>query len=164
LRGVDPGFHSDHVLTANIGVPYPKYADANRRRAFYTDVLARVTALPGVVRAGLTSDLPYTSRGNSMALRIDNQKNARTLGRDARLRVVSGDYLETIGARLRAGRLLDDGDRDGAVPVVVVNDALARTYFPNEMALGRRIDTGTGDGTPLWMTIAGVVEDVKERG
>jgi putative ABC transport system permease protein len=164
LRAVDPGFRADHVLTAQIDVPYPKYADAARRQRFYSDVVARVRALPGVERVGLTSDLPYTARGNYMGLKVDGQDTSGELGEDALFRLVSPEYLQTIGARLRAGRLLDEADRDGAMPAVVVNDALAQQYWPGQSALGHRIDTGTGDGSPLWMTIVGVVEDIKERG
>jgi putative ABC transport system permease protein len=164
LRGVDPGFRSDDLLTASIVVPYPKYADAARRQRFYTDVLARVRALPGVERAGLTSDLPYRSRANYMSLIVEHQLAPRGLGQDALFRLVSADYLQTMGAKLRAGRFLSDSDDAPSVPAVVVNDALAEQYWPGQSALGRRIDTGTGDGSPLWMTIVGVVEDVKERG
>lgn len=164
LRAVDPGFRADHVLTAQIAVPYPKYGDADRRRRFYSEVLERVRALPGVERVGLTSDLPYTSRANYMSLRIEHQDPTANLGQDALFRLVSTDYLQTMGAKLLAGRFLDDRDSHGATPAVVVNDALARTYWPNEAAVGQRIDTGTGDGSPLWMTIVGVVQDVKERG
>jgi putative ABC transport system permease protein len=164
LRGVDPGFRSDHLLTASIVVPYPRYADAARRQRFYSDVLSRVHALPGVERAGLTSDLPYRSRANYMGLDVEHQPRPGRLEQDALFRLVSPGYLQTIGATLRAGRFFDDGDDAGALPVVVVNDALAQKYWPGQSALGRRIDTGTGDGSPLWMTIVGVVEDVKERG
>ena len=164
LRAVDPGFRADHVLTAKIAVPYPKYADVARRQGFYSDLQARVKELAGVTQVGLTSDLPYTSRGNTMSLKIENQATPRGLAQDALFRLVSHDYLQTIGARLRAGRFLDDRDRQNAAPAVVINDALAREYWPGESPLGHRIDTGTGDGAPLWMTIVGVVEDIKERG
>ena len=117
-----------------------------------------------MTQVGLTSDLPYTSRGNTMSLKIENQATPRGLAQDALFRLVSHDYLQTIGARLRAGRFLDDRDRQNAAPAVVINDALAREYWPGESPLGHRIDTGTGDGAPLWMTIVGVVEDIKERG
>jgi putative ABC transport system permease protein len=116
-----------------------------------------------VQSAGLTSDLPYTSRGNTMGLSIEGQQ-AQVSGQDALFRLVSSDYLETIGARLKAGRLLSVRDRLEAPPVVVVNETLARQFWPNESPLGRRIDTGTGDGTTRWMTIVGVVEDIRERG
>ena len=164
LRAVDPGFRADHLLTAQIEVPYPKYADPTRRRQFYADVLAGVQAIIGVERVGLTSDLPYTSRSDAMPLGVEGQVAAPAGGQNALFRLVSADYLATMGAKLQAGRFLDDRDREGALPVVVVNRALASTYWPNQAALGRRVDTGTGDGTPLWMTIVGVVEDVQERG
>jgi putative ABC transport system permease protein len=164
LRGVDPGFRADHMLTASVIVPYPKYADAARRQRFYADVVARARAIPGVERVGLTSDLPYTSRANYMSLKVEHRETRGPLGEDALFRLVSTEYLQTIGARLRAGRFLDDGDRSGAAPVVVVNAALADQYWPGDSALGHRVDTGTGDGAPLWMTIVGVVEEVKERG
>jgi predicted permease len=95
---------------------------------------------------------------------IEHQASRPDLGQDALFRLVSADYLKTMGAKLLAGRFLDDRDREGATPAVVVNDALARTSWPNGTAVGHRIDTGTGDGSPLWMTIVGVVQDVKERG
>ena len=79
-------------------------------------------------------------------------------------RLVSAGYLETISARLVEGRLLEDSDRDAAQPVVVINDTLARQYFPNESALGHRINAGTGDSQPRWMTVVGVVRDIRERG
>jgi putative ABC transport system permease protein len=163
LRAVDPGFRADHLLTARIDVPYPKYADAARRQAFYAGVLAGVRALPGVERAGLTSDLPYTSTGDYMGLTIENRPSSG-VGRTALFRLVSPGYLQTIGASVSAGRPLDAGDTARSAPVAVVSDVLARTYWPHQSALGHRIDTGTGDGAPRWMTIVGVVRDVRERG
>ena len=164
LRAVDPGFRSDGILTADVAVPYPKYADSNKRRQFYSEILRRVRSIPGVKAAGLTSDLPYTSRGNSMGLVIEDRPAQSSLGQDALFRLVSAGYLETIGARLKEGRFLEEGDRGDTVPAVVVSESLARQYWPGESALGHRIDTGTGDGSRLWMTIVGVVADIRERG
>jgi predicted permease len=164
LQAVDPGFSSRGILTADLSIPMPKYQDAARRRRFYDDVLARVRALPGTISAGLTSDLPYTSRGNTMSLLIEGQPAPRGVAQDALFRLVSAGYLQTIGARLREGRLLDERDREGTPPVVVVNATLARQYWPTGSSLGHRIDTGTGDGARRWMTIVGVVDDVRERG
>jgi putative ABC transport system permease protein len=164
LQAVDPGFTSRGILTANLSIPMPKYQDAAKRRCFYDDVLARVRAMPGTVSAGLTSDLPYTSRGNTMSLLVEGQPTPQGVVQDALFRLVSAGYLQTIGARLREGRLLDERDREGLPPVVVVNATLARQYWPAESSLGHRIDTGTGDGARRWMTIVGVVDDVRERG
>ena len=164
LQAVDPGFSSRGILTANLSIPMPKYQDAAKRRRFYDDVLARVRAMPGTISAGLTSDLPYTSRGNTMSLLVEGQPAPQGVVQDALFRLVSAGYLQTIGARLREGRLLDERDREGLTPVVVVNATLARQYWPTGSSLGHRIDTGTGDGARRWMTIVGVVDDVRERG
>src|SRR5262249_11470003 len=86
------------------------------------------------------------------------------LGRDALFRLVSAGYLETIGARLKEGRYLETRDNENAAPVVVINETLANQYFRGESALGRRIDTGTGNGAPRMMTIVGVVREIRERG
>jgi putative ABC transport system permease protein len=99
-----------------------------------------------------------------MSLHVEGQPVPTGVLQDALFRLVSVDYLQTIGARLVQGRFLDAGDRADSTPVVVVNETLARQYWPAQSPLGHRIDTGTGDGTPRWMTIVGVVADVRERG
>jgi predicted permease len=164
LRAVDPGFRSGGMLTATAAVPLPKYQDSERRRRFYTDVLARIRTIPGVTMAGATSALPYTSRGDTMSLQIEGQPAPAGGVQDALFRLVSVDYLQTINARLVQGRFLDAGDRADSTPVVVVNETLARQYWPAHGPLGHRVDTGTGDGSTRWMTIVGVVADVRERG
>ena len=163
MRAVDPGFRSDGILTADITVALPKYRDAAKRQSFYDDLVTQVAGIPGVRSVGLTSDLPYTSRGNTMALRIESQANP-SFGQDAMFRLVSARYLQTIGTRLKEGRFLDERDRADSVPVVVVNETLARQYWPGGSVLGQRIDMGTGLGKTRWMTIVGVVADIRERG
>ena len=116
LQAVDPGFSWRGILTAELSIPMPKYQDATERRRFYDDVLARVRAIPGTISAGLTSDLPYTSRGNTMSLPIEGQPPPQGVGQDALFRLVSAGYLQTIGARLSQGRLLHERDREGSPP------------------------------------------------
>jgi putative ABC transport system permease protein len=164
LRAVDAGFRADGILTASINASGTKYADPASRQRFYGQVLERVAAMPGVKSVGLTSDLPYTSRGNTMGVLVEGHESDRGLGADALFRLVSADYLQTMSARLTQGRFLSARDRQDAPPVVVVNETFVRRFLPNDNPLGRRIDTGTGDGTPKWMTIVGVVRDVRERG
>ncbi len=164
MRAVDPGFESHGILTAGISAPSPKYADAALRQRFYARILDAALAIPGVQSAGLTSDLPYTSRGNTMGLKIEGQPQPSSLGVDVLFRMVSPGYLETMGAKLIEGRFLDGRDQSDSLPAVVVNETFAHQYWPRESAVGHRIDTGTGDGSPKWMTIAGVVRDIRERG
>jgi putative ABC transport system permease protein len=98
LRAVNPGFRADSILTADISVPFPKYLETGKRQRFYNEMIERVRAIPGVQSAGSTSDLPYTSRGDTMGLTIEGQQ-AQVPGQDALFRLVSSDYLETIRAR-----------------------------------------------------------------
>ena len=163
LRAVDAGFRSDHVLTAEISIPLPKYAHRVKRTRFFDDVLARVRSLPGVRMAGLTSDLPFTSRGNYMSFAIENQPGAPGLDQSALYRLVSAGYLEALQAQLKAGRFLRGGDREGTLPVAMINETFARQYWRNQDPLGHRIQIGTGPDAP-WLTIAGVVRDIRERG
>ena len=163
LRDVQPGFDAERVLTAHVTPPFPKYEDFQARTRLFDEVLARVRAIPGALRVGLTSDLPFTTRGNTMSVALENRPST-DLGQDALFRLVSADYLETIGARLVAGRLLDERDRPESTPVVIVNESFARHYWPGEDALGRRLDTGTGGPADLWLTVVGVVADIRERG
>jgi predicted permease len=164
MRAVNPGFRSENILTADIPAPFPKYNGTANWHRFYNDVLARVRTIPGVISAGLTSDLPYTSRGNTMSLTIEGRPAQQALGQDALFRLVSADYLQTIGAKLKAGRFLEARDNEESLPAVVVNETLGRQYWQHENPIGRRIDTGTGGGNPRWMTIVGVVADIRERG
>src|SRR5262249_1782115 len=132
LRDVDAGFHPEGILTATINAPLPKYQDAGRRQQFYSDILQKVGSIPGVKSSGLNSDLPYTSRGNTMSLAVEGRRFPTTLGIDVLFRLVSAGYLETIGARLVEGRLLDWTDQMDSEPVVIINETLAHTYWPNE--------------------------------
>jgi predicted permease len=162
LRAVDPGFRPANILTADINVAFSKNFGRNQR--FYNDVLQRLRTIPGVKAAGLTSDLPYTSRGNTMSIVFEGKSAQADLGQDVLFRLVSPGYLEIMGTQLKEGRFLEDRDSEDAMPVVVINETLAHQYWPGESPLGRRIDTGTGDGKPRWMTIIGVVRDIRERG
>jgi predicted permease len=164
LRTIDTGFRAERVLTAAIQAPHPKYADAAVRRRFYESIVEKVAAIPGVDSVGLTSDLPYTSRGNTMAIRIEHREQEAGLEQDALFRLVSPGYLRTIGARLVAGRLLARSDTSESTPVVVINQSFVRRYFAGSNPLGQRVDSGTGIEGRLWMTIVGVVADVRERG
>jgi len=162
LRALDLGFAPDRLLTMRTTLPRPKYADPQMRAAFFDRVVAGVAALPGVEHTGYTSNLPFTSAGNTTAFFIDGR--ARTPGQiyDALYRGVTTDYLQTIGARLVEGRLLDARDGAEAPRAVVINETMARQFFPGESPIGHRMKFG--DQASPWHTIVGVVHDVRERG
>lgn len=162
LRAVDIGFRPQHLLTVRTSLPADKYREPARRIAFYDSVLAGVRALPGVENAAYASTLPFTSQGNTAGYRIENRTLEQGDPGDALFRVMTNDYLDTLGVRLLEGRLPQATDGPDSAPVVVVNAAFARRYWPNGTALGYRIAVTLKE--PVWMTIIGVVADVRERG
>jgi predicted permease len=162
LRAIDIGFRSDHLLTMSTILPRNKYHEPARRLAFFDRVMEDVRALPGVESAAYTSMLPFRSIGDTQAYRVDGRQTPEGDPGDALLRVGDPDYLRTLGVRLKEGRLPDSRDGAAAPPVIVVNETLAKIYWPNGGALGHRITTS--GPTPVWRTIVGVVQDVRERG
>jgi len=162
LRAIDVGFRSESLLTMRTTLPQPRYAEQAKRASFYERVLTGVRGLPGVEHAAYVSTLPFVSIGNTRGFRVEGRANPPGEIRDALYRVGTNDYLQTLGVRLVDGRLIDERDVDGAPLVVVINETMARQYWPNEPAVGRRI--GFGPPEWPWITVVGVVKDVHERG
>ncbi len=162
LRAVEIGFRPDHLLTMRTTLPRARYREPGRRLDFYRRVIDGVRVLPGVKGAAYSSTLPFLSTGNTQGYRVEGRERVPGDLGDALLRVSSGDYLQTLGVQLVEGRLIEASDREGTTPVVVVNQTLARLYFPGESALGHRISLS--ERVPAWRTIVGVVKDVHERG
>ncbi|HEY1342464.1 MAG TPA: ABC transporter permease [Bryobacteraceae bacterium] len=162
LRAIDVGFRSDHLLTMRIVLPRPKYEAPGKSLAFFERVMEGVRALPGVDGAAYNTILPFLTTGYTQGFQVEGRQAPPGASADALLRVGDPEYLKTLGVRLAEGRLPDRRDGPGAPPVIVVNETLARQYWPHESALGHRITTG--GRTPTWRTIVGVVKDVRERG
>ncbi|HEX2464207.1 MAG TPA: ABC transporter permease, partial [Thermoanaerobaculia bacterium] len=119
LSAVDPGFRGEQVLTLRTELPVPRYADLARRSAFYTGVLDRVLALPGVTSAGFTTGLPLVFPGGGFL--IEAEARPQPPNAVANIRLVTPGYLSAMGTTLLAGRLLDGGDREGSEPAAVIN-------------------------------------------
>jgi len=162
LRGIDLGFNPDQLLTLRTTLPREVYRDPARRLAFFDRVVQDVQALPGVEGAAYNSMLPFLSAGNTQGYRVENHPFPPGEPGDALLRVGTNDYLKTLGVHLVEGRLPEARDGAGAPPVIVINETLAKVFWPRESALGHRI-TMSGR-VPVWRTIIGVVKDVRERG
>lgn len=161
LRGVEIGFRSDHLLTMRTSLPRAKYQPA-QRLDFFERAVAEVRKLPGVEAAAYNSVLPFESIGNTQSYRVEGRQAPPGEPGDALLRVGGSGYLETLGVRVLEGRLADARDTGDAPPVIVVNETLARRWWPHQSALGHRI--AVNPRTPVWRTIIGVVKDVRERG
>ena len=162
LRALDVGVDPENVLTLRTMLPRNKYGELPKRDAFYLQVLERVRALPGVVSAGYTTAMPLTWKGGTNGFSIEGRGQGP--GQDAQSRQVSAGYMETMGVKLRQGRFLDERDDAQAQPVAVINETMARQFWPGEGALGKRFKLGPFDSQNPWVTVVGVVGDVKEMG
>jgi putative ABC transport system permease protein len=159
LQRVDLGFNPARTLTGFVLPPGAVYKTDAHRLAFYDALLARTAALPGVKQAALASVLPLS--GDSDTSFLIEGRPAPERSADAFItwyRVVSANYFATMEIPLKRGRLFADRE---AEPTVVVNESMAKRFYPNEEAIGRRIRFG--DQAP-WMTIVGIVADVHVRG
>lgn len=162
LQEVDAGFRADGVLTMRISLPQQQYPKPEQTRAFYRTLLDRVRQLPGVDAAGAVTGLPLSGTGWSGTTIIDTQavpEKDRTPEADQR--PVTPGYFEAMGIPLLRGRYFDQRDIETAAPVAIVDETLARTYWPHEEAIGRRIKQ-SDDNAP-WRVVVGVVRHVRYR-
>lgn len=163
LRAVDPGLQPKNVLTMNITLPRQKYSQPEQVIAFHRQLLEQVEAVPGVVNAGTITALPYGGSTNGFGYTIDSP-----VAGDQAVSIVSQqaspEFFRTLGVPLLIGREFSDRDIDGAMAVVIISDSLAKRYWPDQNPLGRRIKWGNKDFGSPWMTVVGVVGDVRMRG
>ncbi|MGH9411692.1 MAG: ADOP family duplicated permease [Vicinamibacterales bacterium] len=164
LTNQDPGFHADHVLTVQTELPWPKYEDAARRRAFYRGVLDRIERLPGVVAAGYTTYLPLANSGGGALVTVEHLPFNPDHVLIANVRVVTPGYFRAVGMTVREGRLLNSSDAPHSQLAAVVNEAMGRAYWPGQDPIGRRFKPGTPTSTRSWYTVVGVVADMRQGG
>jgi putative ABC transport system permease protein len=165
LMNVDPGFRPSNVLTLRVALPEAAYGSQDRRRAFVDEALPRIRALAGVERAAIVTSLPLAG-GSSYGISIEGVPPPRP-GRVpvAAFAATSPDYFETLGIRLVRGRTFDARDgRPGTDPVAIVNETLASRHWPNQNAIGKRFKLGDASSRQPWMTVVGVVGDVRQWG
>lgn len=167
LLDVDPGFNPDNVLTMQLELP-PNQYPTEKRPAFYTDLLERVRALPGVEQAGVVSHLPMSGAYASGTTTVENPSNGReTAGFEfeADRRAVSPGYFEAMQIPLLAGRPVSEMDgQENSLPVAIVDEPFAKRFWPGEDPLGKRIKIGGAQSQAPWLTIVGVVRHVKDYG
>ena len=165
LRGLDPGFRSEGVLTMRLVLPQSKYPDPEKRATLFDQALDKLRALPGVQGVAFTSALPLVWKGGTTSFAVEGRPHPTdTLPYDANDRVVSPDYMQVMGMTLRAGRFFDRSDGPQSQHVAIINETMARMYFPGENALGRRIKYDQYSAPWPWCTIVGIVKDVKAMG
>jgi putative ABC transport system permease protein len=163
MRYANLGLSPERVLTLRTALPPTRYADHARRVDFYDRVLDRLAREPNVESAGFTTSVPLEWRGGTSGIAIEGRPRDGGLAYDANHRQISAGYFRTVGMPLKQGRSFQRGDDDRSPLVAIVNDTLARQYWPGENPVGRRIAIDPGD-SPQWRSVVGVVGDVRQMG
>ena len=169
VLAVDPGFTPDHVLTASVSLPQASYPDDAAVRRFTTEALASLRALPGVSSVGATDSIPFgPNHSDSVIFAEGYQMQPGESIISPTTVIVSPGYFEAMGARLARGRFFDERDSSDALKTIIVDETLARRFWPNQDPIGRRMyrPSGGGDLTAItprteFTTVVGVVHDLK---
>ncbi|HXI92465.1 MAG TPA: ABC transporter permease [Blastocatellia bacterium] len=165
LQRVNPGFNPDRVVTAQIALPQNRYGTPARVGEFQQRLLQNVQSLPGVQAAAASMSLPPDRLMMHNPFVVEGQPPAAGQPQPTAEQVlISPDYFRTLGIRLNAGRPFSDADNNAAPSVVIINETMARSYFPNQNVVGSHIQTGDYDPAGKWVTIVGIVDDVKYSG
>ncbi|HWN11673.1 MAG TPA: ABC transporter permease [Pyrinomonadaceae bacterium] len=161
LRGQYSFLEPEKLLTVRTVLQGDKYREAGKRWAFYDQVLERVKSLPGVESVGYATSVPLQWKGGANGFIIEGRDPREGVAANAIHRQVSPDYLQTVGMTLREGRYFSGGDNEQTQPGIIINETMARQYWPGESALGKRIQF---EEDAPWITIVGVVADVRQMG
>jgi putative ABC transport system permease protein len=170
LRDINPGFRPDHVLTMRVSLPTPNGTwteeDKARFTGFFSRAARRLGELPGVTAAGAITILPLDGDSSDNSFEIENYVPKFTGDLpDSEVREVAPGYFAAMGIPLIRGRLLSEADSKDAPPVVVINQAMAKRYWPNEDPLGKHLKINS-KRAPVkeWTTVVGIVGDVRGFG
>jgi len=164
LQEVDPGFRPEGVLTLSISLPENRYSQPAQIRSFVRELLDQTSTLPGVEAAGGVTALPLSGSGPSGTTTVDSRAVPPEQSTpEADWRVVTPGYFSALGIRLIRGRFFDDRDTDTSAPVAIIDETMAKTYWPGEDPIGKRIHRGASKSTRPWSTIVGVVGHVRYR-
>jgi putative ABC transport system permease protein len=167
LREINPGFHPDHLLTMRIQLSGPRYEDDRRRISYFSEVQERLRSLPGVTAASMVGGLPVarvgadTGGGNPFSIEGRPWNPNGSVRQVAHTTAAGVDYFHTMGIPLLAGRVFSPSDTMDAPQVAVINQTLARGFFPRGDAIGHRILVGAPQPGARWMTIVGIIGDLR---
>ncbi|PYQ78350.1 MAG: hypothetical protein DMG01_11720 [Acidobacteria bacterium] len=171
LLASDPGFRTEHVVTATTTVPVGRYASGPQVKQFYLRAAEATHAIPGVTANGASTDRPLNVQERRTFTPDSSAREIPELGRVIAATWTVGNYFEALGIPLKRGRFFTDADgrglifRDGRVigqPVVIINELMANRLWPNQNPIGRQIKWGIPASTAPWMTIVGVVGNVNQ--
>jgi putative ABC transport system permease protein len=164
LQQVSPGFDPSNVLTLTVSLPEVRY-NTQQQADFYRQLRERVTALPGVVSASVVNPLPLSGDRMGVTFETEGRPLPKSELPVTELRTITPDYFRTMSIPLIKGRDFTERDDKSATGAIIVNEAFAQKYFPQEDPLGKRIKPGisTDDTKPIMREIVGVVGNVKHK-
>lgn len=157
---VDPGFQSEHLLTWQMNIPM-RLQNADDRRAFYRDFFARIQGLPGVLKVGGTTRLPLGSTAVSTLIEIEGRAIPQAELPEVEFRRAMHDYFDAMGIPVLRGRGFTADDGPTAPGVAMINQTMARRFWPNQDPIGQHVKMS---GMQTWLTIVGVIGDVRHMG
>jgi predicted permease len=158
LENVDPGFNPRGVMTAVVSLPAKQYPDGVKQAVFYRGVLERLTTTKGVTEAAFGLGIPFSPYGDSGGFAIEGRTPAPgEAGPHGDRRYITPAYFAALEVPLKRGRLFTDTDRTDSEPVLVIDENLARQYWPDEDPIGKRIQPSSGQA---WYTIIGIAGHV----
>ncbi len=166
LLDENPGYNPAHVVTASVNLPYPAdpendpYHTLAKQIVFYRELGRRMNSIPGVTQSAFVSHLPGSEINFQFSLGIEGRPANPGADLHAKDILVTPDYFRVLQIPLVRGRYFTESDEDGKPRVAMIDESTARRYWPGCDALGRRIRMGQG----AWMTIVGIVKDVKQDG
>ena len=160
LRRVDPGFHAEGLLTMTVSLPERAYQTIDQSRAFFATLLGRLQALPVVGDPAAVNLLPFGLMSWAGDFEIEGREHEPVDLKVAKPAVSAG-YFRAIGIPLSDGRFFEESDREGAPLVAIVSESVARSCWPNQSAIGRRIAMDDRSSS-RWLTVVGVVGDVRQ--
>nr|MBA2622689.1 ABC transporter permease [Chthoniobacterales bacterium] len=166
LQNVDPGFNPKNVLTMEVALPLLKYPRGKPVADLFAEATRRVKTLPGVEAVAFTSILPLSGTNSDSSFAIEGRDpNAEKIYPDEEIRSITPEYFQALKVPLLQGRFFNEGDQFDGPGVIMVNNAFAKKWFPNQEAVGKRITFSDVRKPDIkWLTIVGLVGDMRHRG
>jgi putative ABC transport system permease protein len=163
LQQTSPGFETKNLLTMNISLPRQKYKERQQSNLFFKQLFERIRTVPGVQAVGGIDPLPLSGNNATTLFVVEGGPNLAPTDRpEVGERTVTPDYFKAMGIPLVRGRSFTEGDREDTPRALVVNEALARKYWPGEEVIGRRLGFEEAD-KQVWWEVVGVVGNVKHE-
>ena len=163
LQHVSPGFDPKNVLTMNVSLPRQKYKENQQINSFFEQLLTKVSSIPGVEAVGGIDPLPFGGSDGTTGFVVEGAA-PQPVGERPEVgeRTATSSYFRAMGIPVIRGRTFNNGDREDAPRVVMINEALAKRFWPNDDAIGKRLGFKSSD-PQVWHEIIGIVGNVKHR-